>query len=138
MSGRITDDSRACGHVTCYDAPAADDGVIPDGDARQDEGAAPDLDVAANADRAAKLKHRSTLRRVARMIRGENLHTRPDLGQVADGHLDDVKNDATEIEEYALAKSYIVAVVTLEWRADVRTFADLGEQLRKHLVSLGL
>lgn len=69
-----------------HHAPRADDSVVADRDARQQDRAAADPDVAADADRLAALVARSAQGRIARVVGGQHLHAGADLAGVA--HLD--------------------------------------------------
>src|SRR5690606_30497102 len=123
-------------HVTRHHAPGADQHIIANGHARQDDRPTTNPDVAPDADRPTELQARLALCRLARMIRGEYLHTGADLGPVTDGHRDHIQDHAIEIEEYALAQADIEAVIATERRPDVHVFANRGKALDKQLPTL--
>src|SRR5690606_15957497 len=95
-----------------------------------------DPDVPPDAARPTELQARLARCRLARMIRGEYLHTGADLGPVTDGHRDHIQDHAIEIEEHALAQADIEAVIAMERRPDVHIFANRGKALDKQLPTL--
>jgi hypothetical protein len=74
---------------------------------------------------------------IARMVGGINLHRGSDLGAVADRNIDDIQDDAVEIEEHLVAEADIVAVVAKERRTDNNALADIAEMLRQQGMTLG-
>src|SRR6185312_2882060 len=122
------------GDVPCDHAAGADHSAVADGDARQDDGAAADPDVAADPDRAAEFEPGATGLGIAGMIGSVDLHRGADLGAVADHDLDDVEDDAVEIEEDAVAETDVVAIVAEERRTDHGVVADMAESLAEQRV----
>src|SRR3546814_7591111 len=114
-------------HVPRDHAARSDDGIIADTHPRQDEGAAADPDVAPDIDRAAELEASLPLSEAARMIGGQDLHARADLGLVTDGDRDDVQDHAVAVEEDVGAEAAVEAVVAVERRAAVASLADGGD-----------
>src|SRR6516162_3454381 len=125
------------GHITGDHAARADQRIITDGNAWQDDRSRSNPDVAADADWAAKLQARGSPRRVARMIGRQDLHSRPDLRAVSDGDLHDIENHTVEVQKYAGAEANIEAVVAMEWRPDHGAVSDSGEAFHQQLAPLG-
>ena len=66
---------------------------------------------------------------IARMVGGQDLHARSDLGLGADGHRHDVEDHAIEVQEGAIAETDVEAVVAVERRPDRRAPACEGQAL---------
>jgi hypothetical protein len=99
----------ATSRVTTLPAPIS--ASSPDHHARQDDRPGTDPDITSDADRTAKLQAGSPFHRVTWMVGRQDLHSRPDLGTVADRYLDDVEDHAVEVQENARAEADIEAVV---------------------------
>lgn len=80
---RIASDGDARRHIAGDDAARPDNGMIPDRDARQDDGATTDPDIAADGNGAAKFQHFLAQRRVAWVVGCQDLHARTDLRSIA-------------------------------------------------------
>jgi hypothetical protein len=87
------------GNVARDYAPCTDQGIVADAHTRKDDSAAADPDIASDLDGTTELQTGGPPYRIARMIRGEDLHCRPDLHLVADADRDDVEDHAVEIEK---------------------------------------
>src|SRR6185369_7247235 len=106
---RISSDCDARADIPRHHAAGADQRAVADRDAGQEDGAAADPDVAADSHRAAELQAGFSRIGVARVVGRVDLHGGPDLGAVADDDLDDVENDAIEVEEDAVAEADVIA-----------------------------
>ena len=62
-------------------------------------------------------------------VGGEELHVRPDLHVVADGHGRDVEAHQAEVGERARTDERLVPVVAAERRPDLAALAERAEQL---------
>src|SRR6516225_1859959 len=134
---RIAKGSSPGRHITSDHAACADQRIITDGHARQDDGACSDPGVAPNADRAAKLQPGGAPRRVAWMVGRQDLHPRPDLRAVADGDLHNIEDHAVEVQEHASTEANVETVVAMKWRPDHRAVSDFGEAFHQQLAPLG-
>src|SRR5450755_787162 len=108
--GRISGDGYACADVPRDHA--ADSHRTPELDA-----AAPGLGIAG-------------------MVGGVDLRRRSDLRSIADGHFDDIQDDAIEVQENFIAETDVVAKVAEERRADHGARADMTETLGQQRVAL--
>jgi len=88
-------------------------------------------------DRAPEFKTRGSDARLARMIGGKDLNPWPDLGVVADRDLDDIQNDAVEVEEYAGTETDIETVIAVKWRSDNRTGPYKPEAFNQQRMPVG-
>src|SRR5262245_3396960 len=129
--GGVSSDGLARADVPGHHAGSADHRAIADGDAGQNDGGPPDPDIVADPHWTAELEPGAPRGGVARVIGGIDLHGRTDLGAVADCHLDDIKDDAIEVEEDAIAEADVEAVVAEERRADHGALADPSQALRQ-------
>jgi len=111
---RIAERSSPGRHVTGDHAARADQRIITDGNARQDDRSRSDPDVAPDPDRATKLQAGGSPHRVARMVGRQDLHARPDLRAVADGDLHDIEVHAVEIREHPSTEANVEAVVAMD------------------------
>src|SRR5262245_17670420 len=127
--GRVSGDGLPRGNVPGHHAAGADHRAVADGDAGQDDRTAADPDIAADAHGTAKLEPGTPRVGITRMVRSINLHGGADLGTIADRHLDDVKDDAIEVEEDAVAEADVVAIVAMKWRPDHGIDADMSKTL---------
>src|SRR5918998_1516049 len=125
----ISGDGRARGDVSRHHAARADDGVVANGDAGQEDRAAADPDVAADPDGPAALEALAPERGIAGMVGGEHLHGRPDLAAVTDRDLDHIEEDAAEAHEHAASEADVGAVVAMEGRPDDNILADGAKEL---------
>ena len=71
------------------------------------------------------------------MIGGIDLHRRADLRSVADGHLDDIEDDAVEIEEHTRSQPNVEAVVAEEWWTNFRALADAPKPFPQEARTIG-
>src|SRR4051812_36520947 len=115
-------------HVARDDAAGADHGAVADAHARQDDRAAADPHVGPDVDRLAEFLAAAQLR-VERVHRRIDLHRRPEQRKAADTHAAHVEDDAVEVEEDALAKLDVCAVVAEEGRLHPHRLAAAAEQL---------
>src|SRR3546814_6402765 len=91
-------------------------------------------DVEADTYRAPELQPGGARGRVARVVGGEDLHARRDLGAVADRHFAHVEDHAVEVEEHAVAQANIEAVVAVERRPHVDARTHRAEALAQQRV----
>jgi hypothetical protein len=71
------------------------------------------------------------------VVGGVHLDRGSDLGAIADGHFDDIEDDAVEVQENPLAKTNVVAVVAKERWADHGAGAVMTETFGQQRVALG-
>src|SRR3569623_1544687 len=128
-ASRISGHRRARRDVPRHHAAGPDDGAVANRDAGQDDRAAADPDVGADLNRTAKLKPVAPGLGIPGMVGAINLNGRADLGAVADRDMDNIEDDAVEVEKYAVAQENIVAEIAEERRADHRVRADAAEVL---------
>ena len=70
---------------------------------------------------------------IAGMIGGVDLRGGSDLRSIADGHFDDIQDDAIEVQENLIAEPDVVAEVAEKRWADHGAGADMTETLGQHL-----
>src|SRR5581483_9208800 len=99
------------GHVARDDAAGADDRIVANRDARQDDGSAADPDVVADSHRLPVLQPLAADGRIARMIRRVDLDAWSDLAQRADLDAGHVEQDAVVVEERAAARVDVESIV---------------------------
>src|SRR5438270_655770 len=124
---RIAEGGSPGRHITGDHAAGADQRIIANGNARQDDRSRSDPNVAPDADRPAKLQAGGSPRRVARMVGRKDLHPRPDLRAVSDGDLHDIEDHAVEVQKHASTEANVEAEVAMEWRPDNGAVSDSGE-----------
>src|SRR6266478_1375835 len=134
--GRISGDGLACADVPRDHAAGPDNRPVTNRHARQDNGAAPDPDIAADSHRTPELNAAAPGLGIAGMVGGVDLRRRSDLRSIADGHFDDIKDDAIEIQENFIAETDVIAKVAEERRADHGARADMTETLGQQRVAL--
>jgi len=125
--GRVAGDRSARRHVMRHDASGADNRVVADGDAREDDGAAADPDVTPDPDGSAAFEPLAPLRQIARMIGRVDLDGWTDLRPIPDGDLDHIEDHAIEVEERVRPQANVEAIVAMERRADDGALSDLAE-----------
>src|SRR5450631_1076761 len=135
--GRISGDGYACADIPRDHAAGPDHRAITDRHTRQDNGATADPDVAADPHRTSEFEPAAPRFGIAGMVGGVDLRRGSDLGAVADCHLDNIEDDAIEIQENLIAEPDIIAEVAEERRADHRARADMTETFGQQRVALG-
>src|SRR3981189_1461522 len=98
---------------------------VANGHAGQDNGVAPDPDVAADPHRTPEFDAAAPGLGIAGMIGGVDLRGGSDLRSIADGHFDDIKDDAIEVQENLIAEPDVIAEVAEKRWADHGAGADL-------------
>jgi hypothetical protein len=68
QASRISRHGRTSANIARHDTACADDRIVADGDAGQDQRTTAYPDIASDDDRPTELKHPVTLDRIARMI----------------------------------------------------------------------
>src|SRR5690349_14784923 len=129
LPGGIAHHCCARWNVACNDAPSADDRIIADRDARQDDRASADPHVSPDFDSSAELEAASSPLRVARVVGGIDLHGGTDLRCVADADVDHIENDAVEVQKYSRAEADVETVITEEGRPNLRAVPDCAQTL---------
>ena len=71
------------------------------------------------------------------MVGREDLHSRPDLGTIADRYLDDIEDHAVEVQENARAEADVEAVVAVERRPDHGTISNEREAFHQQFAPVG-
>jgi hypothetical protein len=97
LSRRIANDCDALRHVARDDRAGSDNGIIADGNARQDNCPTTDPNILPDRNWTAKLGAGFSNGGVARMIGCVYLDRRPDLRSSADRHDGNVKDDAVKV-----------------------------------------
>ena len=115
-SSRIPDDRFPGGDISGHHTPRSDHRAIADRHSGQDDRAAADPHVATDRHRPAQFEAVAAKLRIARMVRGIDLHGRADLSAIADRDGDDVQEHAVVIEENTVTETDVVAVVAEERR----------------------
>src|SRR5215211_6919310 len=103
------------GNASSDDTAGADDGARSDRDARHDDGATADPHIGAYLDRF-PVFFSSPGGGIEGVQWCVDLDGRPEEGEVTDGHGTDVEHHTVEVEEDALAKANVFAIVTVERR----------------------
>ena len=88
---------------------APNNGIVPDGDARQNDGTPANPTLSANAHRAAVFPTAFTDSRITRMVGGVDLHSRANVSPIANVHGANIQNAAIVVEETALADVGVLA-----------------------------
>lgn len=107
-------------------AARANDRMIANGHAREDDRATANPYVLSNADRSPELQPRLPLLGVIRMIGGIDLHSRPNCGPIADRHLCHVEDDAVEVHIGVGSDTDVEAVIAVKGRTDNRSRPNLA------------
>src|SRR5207248_10354731 len=102
-AGRVTYDRRGFLDIASHHASGADDRIVAYCDARQNDGAASDPYIAADANRTSPFQPLAALCSIARMVGAVDLDRRSDLRAVTDTDLRDVEHDAVVIEEHVVS-----------------------------------
>jgi hypothetical protein len=118
-------------------ATRTDQRIVADAHTRQDDGAAADPDITANANGTAKLQSGGPPRRIAWMISRKDLDGRTDLRFVADADRDDVEDHAIEVQENTGAETDVEAIIAMKWWPDHGPLTDRGEAFQQQLSAFG-
>jgi hypothetical protein len=86
--GWVAHHSGACRNVFGDHAASTNDRIITEGNAWNNDGAAPSSDVASDSNRTAELETGLSFSRISRMVCRQHLNIGPNLGVVADGDFD--------------------------------------------------
>jgi hypothetical protein len=135
--GRISGDGHAGADIPRDHAAGPDHRAVANGHAGQDNGAAPDPDVAADPHRTPEFDAAAPRLGIAGMIGGVDLRGGSDLRSIADGHFDDIKDDAIEVQENLIAEPDVIAEVAEKRWADHGAGADMTETFGQQRVALG-
>ena len=125
--GRISGDGDACADIPRDHAAGSDHRAVTNGHAGQDNGAAPDPDIAADPHRTPEFDAAAPGLGIAGMIGGVDLRGGSDLRSIADGHFDDIQDDAIEVQENLIAETDVVAEVAEKRWPDHGAGADMPE-----------
>src|SRR5260370_25476141 len=106
--GRISGDGQACADIARDHAAGPDHRPVANGHAGQDNGAAPDPDIAADPHRTPEFDAAAPRLGIAGMVGGVDLRGGSDLRSIADGHFDDIEEYAIEVSESLVAATDIV------------------------------
>src|SRR6266481_7627464 len=135
--GRISGDGLACADVPRDHAAGPDHRPVANRHAGQDNRAAPDPDITADSHRTPEFDAAAPGLGIAGMVGGVDLRRRSDLRSIADGHFDDIKDDAIEVQENFIAETDVVAKVAEKRWADHSAGADMTETFGQQRVALG-
>jgi hypothetical protein len=137
LSGGVAYDRNTLRHIAGDNRAGPDHCIIADGHARKDDGPAADPNVLSDRYGPAELGTCLSDYRIAGMIRRVYLDSRPDLRSGADGHSDDVKNDAVEVQENVRPDPDVIAKITMERRPDNGTVSYFRQQFAKERSPFG-
>ena len=112
--------------------------VVPYGDTRADDGAAPYPDVVADAHRLAELDPRHPRRHRHRMGGGVDLHPGCQQHVVTYVHLAHIEDGAVDVGVEVLPHEDVGAIVAEEWRVDGAQIASAAEQIMEQGIPLRL
>src|ERR1700738_667396 len=133
--GRISGDGLACADVPRDHAAGPDHRAVANRHAGQDNGAAPDPDITADSHRSPEFGPPAPGLGIAGMVGGVDLRRRSDLRSIADGHFDDIQDDAIEIQENFIAETDVIAKVAEKRRGAHGGCADMIETLGQQRVA---
>src|SRR5712691_2422772 len=136
-TGRISGDGLACADVPRDHAAGPDHRPVADRHAGQDNGAAPDPDIAADPHRTPEFDAAAPCLGIAGMVGGVDLCRGSDLCSIADGHFDDIEDDAIEVQENLITETDIIAEVAEKRWSDHGARADMTETFGQQRVALG-
>ena len=71
------------------------------------------------------------------MVGGIDLRRGSNLGAIADADLDDIQDDAVEVEEHTVAETDVITIVTKERRPDHDISANMSQTLGQQRMPLG-
>ncbi len=71
------------------------------------------------------------------MVGGIDLHRGSNLGAIADADLDDIQDDAVEVEEHTVAETNVITIVTKERWPDHDIRANMSQTLGQQRMPLG-
>src|SRR5229473_5416262 len=134
--GRISGDGLACADVPRDHAAGPDHRAVTNRHAWQDNGATADPDVAADPHRTSEFEPPAPRFGIPGMVGGVDLRRRSDLRSIADGHFDDIQDDAIEVQENFIAETDVIAKVAEERWANHGARADMTETLGQQRVTL--
>src|ERR1700735_5336910 len=112
----VPEGGRAPRHIPRDDTAGPDCGVVTYGDARQNNSAPANPDIAADRNRPAKLRARQSHHGIAWMIGRVYLNRGSDVCSCADAHRHHVENHTIEIQKNIGAERDVVAIVAMERR----------------------
>src|SRR5216683_425329 len=135
--GRISGDGLACADIARDHAAGPDHRPVANGHAGQDNGAASDPDIAADPHRTPEFDAAAPGLGIAGMVGGVDLRGGSDLRSIADGHFDDIEDDAIEVQENLVTETDIVAEVAEKRWPDHGAGADMTETFGQQRVALG-
>lgn len=132
----IANHGLSSGHIARDHASCPHHGFVTNRHARQDERSAPNPDISADVDRASEFQSSLARCRIARMVGGQDLNSRPNLGPVANADLDNIQDDAVEVQENSGAKGDVEPVVAVERRSYAGPVTDAREALAQQRTTL--
>ena len=128
---RIAEGSNASRNVASDHTTRADQRIVANSHARQDNCAASDPDATPDADRATKFQPAGPLSRIAWVIGGEDLNPWPDLRLVTNSDLYDIEDHAVEVQEHTRTETNIEAVVAVKRWPNHSALADCTEAFQQ-------
>jgi hypothetical protein len=137
LSRGISNHGGAGRHMTCDHAARADHRVVADNDPREKDRSATNPDVATDPNGTTELESRLPLCGITRMVGRIDLHGRADLRPLANLNLDDIEDDAIEVEKCTCPELDVGAIIAKEGRTNLCAGPDAAEAFKQELAARG-